>query len=306
VSKIDSKDLEIIKIMNQNSRISMSSIAKKLNLSVNAVKKRIIAMEEERVIQGYTCELIPGVLREETGLARVTISSEIKSIKDVTDTIGSQELVFLVGVGVGNQVVVVFTYRSNSDVLQLEEYIKSQSFVVNVEIFLLLVPPHRNIPEITPVDYKIISILSENGRMSLQKLSERIQISTRTLKKRIDKLIDHNLIYFPLILSPGSSEDLILFTIFCELTPNANKIVFFQKIMKKYPNSWVGWIVVDKPILIFIFFTSHIKDIRNVEDSLKQDPAIVSTETLTGGEGYYYPDWRLSYIRKMAKKYVRK
>ncbi len=284
----------------------MSSIARKLNLSVNAVKKRIVAMEEERVIQGYTCELIPGILREESGLARVTISSEIKSIKEVTDTIGTHELVFLVGVGVGNQVIVVFTYRSNSDVLQLEEYIKSLSFVLNVEIFLLFVPPRQNIPEITPVDYKIISILSKNGRMPFKELSEKTQISTRTLKKKIDKLIDDGIIYFPLIMSPGSSENLILFTIFCKLAPNVNKTLFYQNIMEKYSNSWVGWIVVDKPIVIIIFFTSHIKNIRIVEDSLKQDPAVVSTETLTGGEGYYYSDWRQNYIKEMAKRYVRK
>jgi hypothetical protein len=178
--------------------------------------------------------------------------------------------------------------------------------VLNVEIFLLLVPPRRNIPEIIPVDYKIISILSENGRMSYKELSEKTQISTRTLKKRIDKLIENGIIYFPLIMSPGSSEDLILFTIFCKLSLNASKTLFFQNIMVKYPNSWVGWIVVDKPIVIVIFFTPHIKDIRIVEDSLKQDPAVVSTETLTGGEGYYYSDWRQNYIKEMAKQYVRK
>ncbi|MFX0181718.1 MAG: winged helix-turn-helix transcriptional regulator [Candidatus Hodarchaeota archaeon] len=301
--KIDIKDLEIIKIMNENSRIPLSSIAKKLKISLNAVKNRIIAMEEEGVIKGYTCDLMPGTLGEETALAKVTINKEVENLKALVDVIGTHELVFLVGVGLGNQIVVVFTYRSSSDVMKLETYIKNLSFVKEVEIFLLLGPPRQMLPQIAPVDYMLISKLKQNGRMSLQELAEKTQISTRTLKKRIDKLIRESIITFPLILSPGSSEDLINFTVFCTLKPNVNKIEFFQETMKKFPNTWVGWIVVDKSMIIVIFFTDSIKKIRKTEGLLKQDPLIVSTETITGGEGFYYPDWRVDHVDELAKKY---
>lgn len=304
--KIDTKDLEIVKIMNENSRIPLSSIAKKLKISLNAVKNRIIAMEEEGVIRGYTCDLAYGILGEESALAKVTINKEVESIKTVTDVLGSHELVFLVGVGIGNQIVVVFTYRSSSDVVQLENYIKDITFVQNVEIFLLLSPPRHTPPQIAPVDYMLISILRQNGRMSLQELAEKTQISTRTLKKRIDKLIQEGIIIFPLILSPGSSEELINFTIFCTLKHDINKITFFQKMMQEFLNTWVGWIVVDKPMIIVIFFTESIKNIRKTEESLKQNPLIVSTETITGGEGFYYPDWRKNHVDERAKEYLRK
>ncbi|MFX0052553.1 MAG: winged helix-turn-helix transcriptional regulator [Candidatus Hermodarchaeota archaeon] len=304
--KIDTKDLEIIKIMNENSRIPLSAIATKLKLSLNAVKNRIIAMEEEGVIRGYTCDLIPGILGEETALAKITISKEVESIKALADVIGSHELVFLVGVGLGNQLVVVFTYRSSSDVMNLESYIKTLTFVNTVEIFLLLGPPRQKLPQIAPVDYMLISKLRQNGRMSFHELAKKTQISTRTLKKRIDKLIRERIITFPLILSPGSSEDLINFTIFCMLKPNANKIEFFQKTMNKFPNTWVGWIVVDKPMIIVIFFADSLKNIRKTEESIKQDPLIVSTETITGGEGFYYPDWRTTHVDELGKEYLGK
>jgi len=304
VVKIDTKDLEIIKIMNENSRIPLSSIATKLKLSLNAVKNRIIAMEEEGVIRGYTCDLMPGTLGEETALAKVTISKEVESVKMVVDVIGIHELVFLVGVGIGNQIVVVFTYRSSSDVMKLETYIKNLSFVKKMEFFLLLGPPRQMPSQIAPVDHMLISILRQNGRMSFQELAKKTQISTRTLKKRIDKLIRERIITFPLILSPGSSEDLINFTIFCTLEPSVNKIEFFQETMKKFPNTWVGWIVVDKSMIIVIFFADSIKNIRKTEELLKQDPLIVSTETITGGEGFYYPDWRKSHVDELAKEYL--
>jgi len=69
-------------------------------------------------------------------------------------------------------------------------------------------------------------------------------------------------------------------------------------------NLWVGWIVVEKPVVIFSFFAPSIKIIRTVEEKLKQNFSdVISLETVTGGEGFHYNDWRTDYIIEMAKKY---
>lgn len=302
---MDSKDLEIIKLLNSNSRMPFSTIAKKVKLSFNGVKKRINKLEKEGVIKGYSCELSFGILGEETGLARINVSSSIESIQEVVDIIGNHKLTFTVGVGVGNKIIVVFTYKTSSEVVELENWLKSITYVETVEIFLLLSRSFKDRSVIAPADYKIISELRNNGRMPLQTLSKRTQISTRTLKKRLDRLSKAGVIYFSTLLSPGSSEELIIFTIFCTLRLEANKIVFFQKVMRMFSeNFWVGWIVVEKPVVILSFFAPNIKTIRNVEEELKQSfPDIISTDTITGGEGFHFFDWRADHIRKMAKKY---
>ncbi len=304
---MDSKDLEIIKLLNSNGRMPLSTIAKNIKLSLNGVKKRINNLEKEGVIKGYSCELSFGILGEETGLARINISSSIERVQEIVDIIGNHELVFTVGVGIGNKIIAVFTYRTNSEVIELENWLKSVSHVERVEIFLLLSRSIKNKSVITFADYKIISELRNNGRMPLQILSKQTQISTRTLKKRIDRLCTEGLIYFSTLLSPGSSEELIIFTIFCTLRLEANKIDFFQKAMKIFiENFWVGWIVVEKPVVILSFFTPNIKMIRSIEEELKQRFSdIVSTDTITGGEGFHFHDWRADHIIEMAKKYVR-
>jgi len=90
---MDSKDLEIIKILNSNGRIPFSSIAKRVSLSLNGVKKRITHLEYEGVIKGYSCELGFGVLGEETGLAKINVSSNIERNQDAIDRIGNHKLV---------------------------------------------------------------------------------------------------------------------------------------------------------------------------------------------------------------------
>ncbi|MFX1505632.1 MAG: Lrp/AsnC family transcriptional regulator [Promethearchaeota archaeon] len=302
---MDSKDLEIIKLLNSNGRMPFTTIAKKIKLSINGVKKRINKLEEEGVIKGYSCELSFGVLGEETGLARIKVSSTIQNVEEVIDSIGNHKLIFTVGVGIGNKIIAVFTYKTSSEVVQLENWLKSILHIDTVEIFLLMSRPIENIPKIALADYKIIFELRNNGRMPLQTLSKRTQISTRTLKKRLDKLTKEGIIYFSTLLSPGSSEELIIFTIFCTLSLETNKIDFFQRVMRNFAeNFWVGWIVVEKPVVILSFFAPSIKVIRIIKKALKQKfSEIESIDTITGGEGFHFQDWRVNHITEMAKKY---
>lgn len=55
--KLDEVDLKIINILKANSRVSITEIAKALNLSRQTVKARIERLENEGVIEGYTIKL---------------------------------------------------------------------------------------------------------------------------------------------------------------------------------------------------------------------------------------------------------
>ncbi|HEY0356025.1 MAG TPA: Lrp/AsnC family transcriptional regulator [Flavisolibacter sp.] len=51
---LDNKDLEILKLLQQNARITIKEISEKINLSTTPVHERIRRMEERGVIQQYT------------------------------------------------------------------------------------------------------------------------------------------------------------------------------------------------------------------------------------------------------------
>ncbi len=51
---MDRRDLEILRILEENSRVTIAEIAKKLGISESNVRKRIRRMEENGVIRKYT------------------------------------------------------------------------------------------------------------------------------------------------------------------------------------------------------------------------------------------------------------
>lgn len=55
--KIDVIDAQILQFLNQNSRLSIRELSKKVNLSAPSVAERVRKLEDEGIIEGYTTKI---------------------------------------------------------------------------------------------------------------------------------------------------------------------------------------------------------------------------------------------------------
>ena len=80
--KIDEIDLQIISLLQEDSRLSFNKIAKELGVSVGTVCNRIKSLEEKGIIKGYTAIVNP--IKIGYGLtAIILIKAEGKHLVDV-------------------------------------------------------------------------------------------------------------------------------------------------------------------------------------------------------------------------------
>ncbi|MGZ3837883.1 MAG: Lrp/AsnC family transcriptional regulator [Flavisolibacter sp.] len=56
---LDTTDLEILELMQDNARISNADMARKLNLAPSAVLERVRKLEQKQVIKGYSAHINP-------------------------------------------------------------------------------------------------------------------------------------------------------------------------------------------------------------------------------------------------------
>lgn len=71
---LDSIDLEILDMLQENARISNADMARKLNLAPSAVLERVKKLEQKKVITGYTAQINPAALQQKL-LAFILIRS---------------------------------------------------------------------------------------------------------------------------------------------------------------------------------------------------------------------------------------
>lgn len=67
------------------------------------------------------------------------------------------------------------------------------------------------------IDKKIISLLNQNARLSSADISRRLGISERTVRNRINRLIDKKVIWPRAIVKPSAFGFTLAVDIFCEL-----------------------------------------------------------------------------------------
>ena len=58
----DARNLELLRLLRQDPRISISELARRIGMSAPAVRERVLRLEEAGIIRGYTVELDPVAL----------------------------------------------------------------------------------------------------------------------------------------------------------------------------------------------------------------------------------------------------
>ncbi len=120
---VDEKDLEIVRLLSENARRTLTEIAERLGISDVAVKKRIDKLEREGVIKKYTVVVEPKKLGF-NGVALVGIDTEPDKVLSVASEVASKEYAAAVYVTTGDHMVMVEVWtRSSKELIAVLEEI---------------------------------------------------------------------------------------------------------------------------------------------------------------------------------------
>ncbi|KXB05256.1 hypothetical protein AKJ50_01420, partial [candidate division MSBL1 archaeon SCGC-AAA382A13] len=59
IEKLDGVDMKILKMLVEDGRVKLSEMAEEVGLSHSGLRRRVKALEEEDVIEGYTTKVDP-------------------------------------------------------------------------------------------------------------------------------------------------------------------------------------------------------------------------------------------------------
>lgn len=59
MAQVDALDMKILKILEEDGRASFTDIARKLKLNESTIRKRVLALQEKRVIKKFSVDLDP-------------------------------------------------------------------------------------------------------------------------------------------------------------------------------------------------------------------------------------------------------
>lgn len=282
-----------------DSRLSYRDLADKLGLSVNAVHKRIQSLQESGIIRAFVAKVSLYALG---GIALWVFGRSETALSKIHEQLGKHGSIFWVGIAGGNFLYVGAYLRDVSELEPFVDYLRKEAKMPDPTVGILdsSIGPSETSgqgapvsPSLDALDYQIVNALRRDSRKAVSDISEELGVTTKTLRRRLSRLIEDKAIELTIDWYPDSSNDIM--TVFhLQLKPTANRREVVPLLINKYwPRALLFEIFSNLPNrIICIVWSRTMKELKEIREGFEGEgffDAIVPNILYTG---YIFETWR--------------
>ncbi|MHA2036101.1 MAG: winged helix-turn-helix transcriptional regulator [Promethearchaeota archaeon] len=291
---MDKTDFFLVKTLSFDSRLTYRELAYMTDMSVSAIHKRIRNLEEEEVIRTYTAR--PSFVALNYLLVLIFGTSRAKSMDAINKELGQHESIYYVVNTGGKYLYISALIRDLSELQEFGSYVTktaqmSEPTIGIVNQYLSFPVTRRTLPEpLTSIDYKILKTLNRDSRKTITDISDDVGISAKTVRKRLDRMWEHNLAAFSIEWTAHRISFVTTFNIHINEGQDMNSTI--QHLYQKYSEN-VAYCIAYSNIPHFLTlhtWAETARESQKIQEQLQTEgfKDIIPHIILTGN---YYECW---------------
>jgi len=290
--------MSLIMLLSVNSRLSYAELAEKLNLSVNAVHKRIQLLIETDVIRRFTAKV--SLQSIAAIVVFVSGTSQLDSFQDLPSKLKAHGSIYWLAEGGGKFLYIGAYLRNLNELTGLLEFVKKQASLPEPTVRILASAPMEGTSNskasdltLCHLDYKIIRSFKDDSRKAISEIATEVGVSAKTVRRRLLRMTKNSLIELGLEWYPDKSNDIIT-VLDLHLKPHADTGIFPYKILRKYaPNTLFYWCFVNIPnVVTYIVWTNSMNELQSLREKIEKEPDVASIVPNILYVGYVFDTWR--------------
>jgi hypothetical protein len=227
-------------------------------------------------------------------------NSKTISISALRPKMEQQGSIYWLAVGGGNVLYVGAYLRNIGELEPLVRFVKETAEMPEPTVGLTGSPVPAFLKnakinldtKLCELDYKIIRALKDDSRKATSDIAEEIGISTKTVRRRLTRMINNYLIQFSIDWYPDASNDIMSIfhvTLKDDANPNTANII----LQKHYPNTIFYWSFSNIPgSYVFMVWTPTTKELKDIREIMEQEPTLKSVAPNIIYTGYIFKNWR--------------
>ncbi len=308
---MDQIDFTICLMLVWNSRTPYRELAESFKMSVNSIHKRVKAMVNLGILDKFVTTLSFRVFKPIPSNVVMFGDSKAKNVKGLIEKLGANENIYTVSQHSGNLFIIHAYLRNLSDLEPLVSFIKQTAEIPELKVGLegtpMRSPPEVDITrevKLSTTDFLIINALKNNSRKPVVEIAEEIGISTKTVRRHLDRLIKNHLIDFSIHWYPDKcSEVTAMIILTLKPTIDADKTEIIKTLRDKYGQKILfTWAFSTLPNTIVVcVWVSSMKELQDIQTSLISDN-FESVSINIGIGGKIFPTWRDKYLEDKIKE----
>lgn len=309
---MDETDIAIIHRLLINSRVTYRELADEVNLTVSTVHKRVQSLVDQKIIDNFSVEL--GIEYLRAVQVHFFGTSPISEIEKIAGKLENDKNTSVLHIGSNDYIHVGGLLRDISELDDYTDYIKEETSIDIENMGILshseydedrLKLNKEKLPKIklTRTDKKIISSLHKDARKTITDISEETNLSAKTVKRSIDKLIENKVLEFSIEWNPSYSGDMVPI-IHIYLTEDADKKDVYKLLENSYSDKLIfNFMVHNLPSILFSFgLFKSLNEIEVLKNDLEGEQGIEYVKPNLIFSGNHFKTWRNQELENILKE----
>ncbi|MBN2228695.1 MAG: winged helix-turn-helix transcriptional regulator [Candidatus Thorarchaeota archaeon] len=264
---MDAIDKALWRELYNNCRLSYQYLGNKLNISANAVKKRVDKLIETGIIVKWSLVLKPVMIDVQYSFVELK-TDQTHSTEELTKSISKNPNVFVIlPLTTGDFALHAF-FEGAKGLLELNSFLRQIVGIQEVKVHPTTMHPGKKI-ELTKLHLCILKWLFIDPRMNLSHLAESSGLTVRRVRRIVEELVESDAFEFGFHWNPNAGDSMA-FISRIEYDPTlitSDEIDDF--IQKKYDLEYFySHVSAIEPVMFSVFMVPHLFDMENITKSI--------------------------------------
>jgi len=267
---MDEIDFTILKKLMENSRVTYRELAEIINMSVSSTHKRINKLIDDEVIETFTAR--PSAIALKYLSIVIFGTSNAKSLDAVSKELGQHVNIYSVAIATGKMLYISSYLRDITGLRDFSTYISKTASISEPTVGIMDIPYITTPEPLTTLDYKILKALNRDSRKPVTDVADDVGLSAKTVKKRLDRMIENYLVEFTIEMTLKSEHNLIT-GFHISLNEGTNIDSTIQGIYEKFKENVIGCLSYSNIPNFFTMYiwTKAIQDSQKISEELQTE-----------------------------------
>lgn len=299
---LDELDGKILRSLSRNCRVSYNSLGSEIGMTAKSVKARVKKMQSSGVIDSFIVKVNPMVLGySKVCILVLRINNKAVDEKHIRRSISLLGDILNTGHVLGNISTFKFAVKKEAEEkLELLVDVIGQDHLIQNQTVAF-----QNVREQpTYVDFKIMRCLLDNPRMQISDIAEKISMSSKTVARRLEKMIGNDVLDFTIQINFTAIGGYIVSVVSANLEKGAHTKVLERSYADLEDSFFVySPMLSQQDVIYWLFFSKDVFALDSVIKRIESYGGVKKVDVLIPINIEYHKDVLIKEIeRKLVDK----
>ncbi|MFW9955414.1 MAG: winged helix-turn-helix transcriptional regulator [Candidatus Thorarchaeota archaeon] len=298
---MDSIDRRILWVLDENCRASYESLSQDLNISANAVRKRVEKLIHDGVILRFM--VVPyNALIDVDFICIIVYTDGEEDQGDLIQLMGNHPVVHHVSPIAaieGGAYHLLGQYSSNQMLIEFRQFLLGLNNVNQVKQYPLLFQKGQK-KNLSNTQLKVLSCLVDNPRKSIADIALCSNLAARTARRILNQVQEEQLIRFTVKWDIDAGENISFWILINWNQKKATYEELIEKMQKDFPNEyWTSFVAATEPIIFGRFVVDKLRMAHSIIGKVKKYDAVDSAQVFVCYSAYDFPWLGETFLQEM-------